>query len=96
MALTRDQIIALLNEARTAGLDPDDLEAVEWVLLDQAAELDGATRLDMALALAPQPETDAADRFMVESQQLRREAFDRGITEMKAMTEEEWEMLING
>lgn len=96
MALTTQQIQSLLNEARAAGLDEDEIRTLEWVLADRAAELDGATRLDMALLLADEAETQAADRFMVESAQHRQDAMRRGLAELDGMTDEEWERLING
>lgn len=96
MALTTAQIQTLLNEARTAGLDADEIEALEWVLIDAAANLDGATRLDLALSLADEPELQAADTFLVEVAAQRRAAITRGVAELNAISDEEWERLING
>lgn len=96
MALTTAQIQALLNDARNAGLDADEIRALEWALVDRAAELDGATRLDMALMLADEREQQAAETFMQDVANQRKEAMQRGVEALNAMTDDEWERLING
>ena len=95
MALNSQQISQLLNEARAAGLDDDELEALAWSLYDRAAQLDGATRLDMALSLADAPEVEAADTFMVEFASQRKAAIKRGAAAINAISVDEWERLTN-
>lgn len=96
MALTSQQRQRLLNEARASGMDDDDLATMEWVLADRDAQLDGATRLDLALMLADEAELIAADAFLVEFGEQRKAAVQRGIEAINAMSESEWERLING
>lgn len=95
MALTSQQNNQLLNVARVEGLDADELLAVEEVLLDRAAQLDGATRLDMALSLVNEPELHAAETFMIEMSANRAQAMRNGAQELNAMSEDEWERLTN-
>jgi hypothetical protein len=91
--LNLNQIQSLLSEAVAAGLDPDEVEALRWVLVDQAAQLDGAMRLDAALALVDQPELDAAESFMGEIADMRKAAIKRGADDLLSMSDEEWQKL---
>ena len=94
--LNSQQIKQLLSESAVAGLDADELSAVEETLLNRAADLSGAERMDMALSLIDETEARAADRFMVEVAGQRKAAIARGTAALKAMTDKEWEGLING
>lgn len=95
MPLTMAQIEDLLQQARESGdLDGDELEALEWFLVDRAAELDGATRLDVALSMLPLDEQQAADTFLSEINTLRRGIVQRGADIVGAIDDAEWERLI--
>jgi hypothetical protein len=96
MPLTTQQIQQLLNEARVAGLDEDEITALEWALLDRAAQLDGASRLDIALQLGDENEIAAAETFMSEMQDIRNDAIKRGADEINGISDAEWEGLVNG
>jgi hypothetical protein len=95
MPLTTQQIQQLLSEARVAGLDDDEITALEWALLDRAAQLDGANRLDIALQLGDDNEIAAAETFMGEMQGIRSDAIKRGANELSTISDDEWESLIN-
>jgi hypothetical protein len=94
MALNRQQINRLLNEARAEGLDDDELATLEEMLLDRALELKGAERLDMALSLAPEDELQAAETFMSDMNAERVAAMARGAADLNSMSEDEWQRLI--
>lgn len=96
MALTLAQIQSLLSEAVAEGLDADEVEALRWVLLDNAAQMDGATRLDMALQLVEEAELQAADTFLVEFADQRQQAIARGAADVQSMSDDEWQRLTNG
>jgi len=96
MPLTIQKIQQILSEAQAAGLGADEIAALEWALLDRAAQLDGANRLDIALQLGDTDEIAAAETFMGEMLGIRRDALRRGADEISAITDSEWESLING
>lgn len=95
MPLTTQQIQQILTTAQTLGLDADEIAALEWLLLDRAAQLDGANRLDLALQLGDDNEVQAAEDFMGELQRQRGEAIARGTADLNTMSDDEWESLIN-
>lgn len=82
--------------AQARGLTATEAEALRLYLVDRAAQMDGATRLEMAKRLLPPDEQATIDRFLVEAQALRRQALERGIAELNAMSDEEWERLVDG
>ncbi len=96
MALNSQQINQLLNEARAAGFDTAEVRAIEWMLLDRAAQMDGATRLEMAAQLLPDEDRVPLDTYMSEAATLRTDVIKRGVADLKSLSDEEWERLVNG
>ncbi len=96
MALNSQQINQLLNEARAAGFDTAEVRAIEWMLLDRAAQLDGATRLEMAAQLLPDEDRAPLDTYMSEAATLRTDVIKRGAADLNGMSDDEWERVVNG
>ena len=96
MALNSQQINQLLNEARAAGFDTAEVRAIEWMLLDRAAQLDGAARLEMAAQLLPDEDRAPIDTYMSEAATLRTDVIKRGAADLESIPDEEWDGLKNG
>jgi hypothetical protein len=88
------QIQQILNRHNQL-LDADELSALEEVLIDRAAQMNGATRLDVALSLAPEDELQAAATFIGEMDTVRRDAMRRGAANLNSIPDDEWEELTN-
>jgi hypothetical protein len=94
MALSRQQINQLLDQGRAAGMNATELASMREFLIDRAAEMDGATRLDNALAQLPEADREAAEAFVQDMGAIRGDIMQRGADDVLSMSDEEWEGLI--
>lgn len=94
MPLTMAQIASLLKQAFDAGLDEDERQALEWYMIDRAAQLDGATRLDVALSLITGADREAAEIFMQDMQGVREGILQRGAEALNGINDAEWDRLL--
>lgn len=95
MALTTQQINQLVDAARADGASVAEIDALREYLIDRAAQMDGATRLDVALAQIDETERATAERFMLEFAQVRGGILARGADAVNGISDDEWERLIN-
>jgi hypothetical protein len=87
------QINALLDAAQMDGADATEIATMREYLIDRAAQMDGATRLDAALSQLPDNELEAAEAFMSESAAIRGDIMTRGADTVSAISDDEWEGL---
>ncbi len=57
--------------------------------------MDGATRLEMAALLLPDEDRAPLDTYMSDAAMLRTDVIKRGAADLKSLSDEEWERLVN-
>jgi hypothetical protein len=72
------------------------LEAFELYLTDRAAQMDGATRLQMAARLMPDEDSAPIITYIDEAATIRRGVIQRGAADLDSISDDEWERLTNG
>lgn len=75
-------------------MDNLDLETLREFLVDRAATMDGATRMEMAIVQQPEDEQRATRRFQREIGDIRAGITERGAVEVLAINDDEWGRLI--
>lgn len=95
MGLTADQINAMVIVARNAGLTPVEAAALRETLIMRALQPELADKLGMAIERLPAAQTRSMASFVEQSRALHHDIMTRGAADLNAMTDEDWEELIN-
>lgn len=93
MALTQSQIQQLLDMARAGGLSEFEIDGLEEELLFRAAELDGAQRAELYLIELGE-DARHMDGFIEANTTLGRGLLQRGAAALEAVSDDEWERLV--
>lgn len=86
----------MLQQAQQQGLTALEVDALRLYLTDRAAQMDGATRLEMAARLLPEDERAPIDTFVGEMGTIRNAVIARGADDLNSLSNDEWERLTNG
>jgi hypothetical protein len=92
--LTQQQLSALIADARAQGLDEATIEGMTFALLDNAADLDGASRLAMARDLMADAEGAAVDTFVASFAAIRQSRLAQAARDLDGISDDEWARLI--
>ena len=93
--LTLAQIESAASHAKLAGLSDAEVEGVRLFLLGRAAQLDGASKLAVAIDLMPSQQAASVGEFLTALGDLGRGIMARGASALNAIDDAEWEQLIN-
>jgi hypothetical protein len=93
--LTLAEIDALLAAYETE-LEAAELGALKEWLVMRSAEPNAQVKLQLAVYSLPETQRQNADQFVAESQAVTAGVMRRGIAEIDAMTDDEWEWMLNG
>lgn len=88
------QIEAILQQARMAGLSQPEVDGLHDALLMRVAQPDLATKLRLSIAMLPQTQTDTIDAFVGEAVAIGQDTLQRGRAELDALSDDEWEALV--
>lgn len=94
--LTPQQIQSLLTQAQNAGLDRVSLEALRETLLVQSANLTAEQRFNLELMQLPTDTQERVTSFTDNYSSLSADIMDKGKAGLMALSQEEWDALVNG
>jgi len=95
MALTAQQINALLNKARLEGMSAAELEGLRDVLMNRARKPNAAEKLSMAINTMPKDQRDILAESLSELDAITDKVAARGRAALEAMSDDEWDALVD-
>lgn len=95
MALTPQQLRAILQQARDAGMSEAEIEGLRDVLLNKSVDLDIGERLRMAINALPKAQRDNINEFVEASAARTERIVSRGRAALEALSDEEWDALVD-
>jgi len=94
-ALTLDQINAILEQARLAGLEPAEIEGLRSALLMRAAKPSNVDKLAISVNTLPTAQMESVNAFVGELDAMRKKQLSAAKADLMSMSDDEWQALVD-
>jgi hypothetical protein len=94
-ALTLQQIDAILEQARQAGLEPAEIEGLRSALLMRTAQPSNVDKLALSVSMLPTSQAASVETFISDLDAMRKQQLASAKADLMSMSDEEWQALVD-